>query len=66
MAGLGRTIPALPVRDLTAAVAHYCDRLGFTALHVDEGFAVLQRDEARVHLWQAGDTSLVEFVRWVR
>jgi catechol 2,3-dioxygenase-like lactoylglutathione lyase family enzyme len=57
MAGLGRTIPALPVRDLTAAVAHYCDRLGFTALHVDEGFAVLQRDEARVHLWQAGDTS---------
>jgi catechol 2,3-dioxygenase-like lactoylglutathione lyase family enzyme len=57
MAGLGRTIPALPVRDLTAAVAHFCDRLGFIALHVDEGFAVLQRDEARVHLWQAGDTS---------
>jgi uncharacterized glyoxalase superfamily protein PhnB len=57
MAGLGRTIPALPVRDVTTAVAHYRDRFGFTALHVDDGFAVLQRDEARVHLWQAGDAS---------
>jgi uncharacterized glyoxalase superfamily protein PhnB len=57
MAGLGRTIPALPVRDMTAAVAHYRDRFGFTALHVDDGFAVLERDEARVHLWQAGDAS---------
>jgi uncharacterized glyoxalase superfamily protein PhnB len=57
MAGLGRTIPALPVRDVTNAVEHYRDRFGFTALHVDEGFAVLERDEARVHLWQAGDES---------
>ncbi len=57
MAGLGRTIPALPVRDVTKAVEHYRDRFGFTALHVDEGFAVLERDEARVHLWQAGDES---------
>ena len=47
MAGLGRTIPALPVRDVTAAVAHYRDRFGFTALHVAEGFAVLERDDAR-------------------
>jgi catechol 2,3-dioxygenase-like lactoylglutathione lyase family enzyme len=60
MAGLGRTIPALPVRDVTTAVAHYRERLGFTALHVDEGFAVLERDEARVHLWQAGDASWSE------
>src|ERR687894_975921 len=60
MAGLGRTIPALPVRDVTKAVERYRDRFGFTALHVDEGFAVLQRDEARVHLWQAGDASWSE------
>ncbi len=56
-AGLSRTIPALPVRDVEAAVVHYCDRLGFSMLHVSDGFAVLQRDEARLHLWQAGDTS---------
>lgn len=57
MAGLGRTIPALPVRDIATAIAHFRERLGFTALHVEDGFAVLQRDDARVHLWQAGDES---------
>lgn len=57
VAGLGRTIPALPVRDTARAVAHFRERLGFTAIHVDDEFAVLQRDDARVHLWQAGDES---------
>lgn len=57
MAGLGRTIPALPVQSITTAVAHFRDRLGFTPLHVDDGFAVVQRDDARVHLWQAADRS---------
>jgi catechol 2,3-dioxygenase-like lactoylglutathione lyase family enzyme len=57
MASLGRTIPALPVRDATAASAFYRDRLGFHVLHQDEGFAVLERDGAQVHLWQAGDES---------
>jgi hypothetical protein len=55
MAGLGRTIPALPVGSITAAVAHFRDRLGFTALHVDDGFAVVERDDARIHLWEAAD-----------
>ena len=55
MAGLGRTIPALPVRDVAAAVAHYRERLGFEPLHQDARFAVVQRDGARLHLWQAGD-----------
>jgi catechol 2,3-dioxygenase-like lactoylglutathione lyase family enzyme len=57
MAGLSRAIPALPVRDTPSAAAHYRDRLGFTLLHADDGFAVLQRDDVRVHLWQAGDAS---------
>ena len=55
MAGLGRTIPALPVRDVATAVAHFRDRLGFTALHAEDSFAVVQRDDARIHLWQAAD-----------
>jgi catechol 2,3-dioxygenase-like lactoylglutathione lyase family enzyme len=54
---LGRTIPALPVRDAPAAVAFYRDRLGFEVLHQDGGFAVLRRDDAELHLWQAGDDS---------
>jgi catechol 2,3-dioxygenase-like lactoylglutathione lyase family enzyme len=56
-ATLGQTIPALPVRDVAAAVGFFRDRLGFEALHEDGGFAVLGRDDAVVHLWQAGDES---------
>jgi catechol 2,3-dioxygenase-like lactoylglutathione lyase family enzyme len=55
MAALGRTIPALPVRDMSTAVTQYRDRLGFSVLHVDDSFAVVQRDDARIHLWQAAD-----------
>jgi RimJ/RimL family protein N-acetyltransferase/catechol 2,3-dioxygenase-like lactoylglutathione lyase family enzyme len=54
-AGLGRTIPALPVRSVTAAVAFYRERLGFAPAHEEPGFAVLRRDDATLHLWQAGD-----------
>jgi len=54
---LSQTIPALPVRDAAAAVDFYRDRLGFDVLHHDGGFAVLARDEAVLHLWEAGDES---------
>jgi catechol 2,3-dioxygenase-like lactoylglutathione lyase family enzyme len=54
---LDQTIPALPVRDAAAAVDFYRDRLGFEVLHHDGGFAVLGRDQAVVHLWEASDES---------
>jgi catechol 2,3-dioxygenase-like lactoylglutathione lyase family enzyme len=54
---LGQTIPALPVRDAAASVDFYRDRLGFEVLHNDGGFAVLRRDEAVLHLWEASDES---------
>ena len=57
MVTLAQTIPALPVRDVSRAVEFYRDRLGFDVLHDDAGFAVLRRDQAEVHLWQAGDES---------
>ena len=57
MVSLTQTIPALPVRDAAAAVAFYRDRLGFEVLHHDGGFAVMSRDEAVIHLWEAGDES---------
>ncbi len=57
MVTLTQTIPALPVRDAAKAVAFYRDRLGFEVLHQDGGFAVLARDQAVVHLWEAGDES---------
>jgi len=55
VATLGRTIPALPVRDAASSAAFYRDRLGFRVLHDEEGFVILERDGAQVHLWQAGD-----------
>jgi len=57
MPRLTQTIPALPVRDMTAAVAFYRERLGFEVLHHDGGFAVLLRDEAVLHLWESADES---------
>jgi catechol 2,3-dioxygenase-like lactoylglutathione lyase family enzyme len=53
--GMTRTIPALPVRDVVAAVAHYRDKFGFDAPHVTVDFAVLRRDDAALHLWGASD-----------
>jgi len=54
---LTQTIPALPARDVAKAVDFYHDRFGFQVLHHDGGFAVLCRDEAVLHLWQASDES---------
>ena len=52
---LTQTIPALPVRDASRAVEFYRDKLGFSVVHHDGGFAVLKRDGAEVHLWEAAD-----------
>jgi catechol 2,3-dioxygenase-like lactoylglutathione lyase family enzyme len=54
---LGQTIPALPVQSAADAVGFYRERLGFDVLHHDGGFAVVARDDAVVHLWEAGDES---------
>jgi uncharacterized glyoxalase superfamily protein PhnB len=54
-AGLHNTIPALPVRDVGSAVAHYRERFGFDAPHETGDFAVLVRDDAVLHLWSAND-----------
>jgi len=52
---LTQTIPAMPVRDMTAAVGFYESKLGFATLHHDGGFAVMCRDDAVVHLWESSD-----------
>jgi uncharacterized glyoxalase superfamily protein PhnB len=52
-----RVVPALPVQNIDEAAVSYQQRLGFEARHVDDGFALLVRDEAEVHLWAASDHS---------
>ncbi len=54
-AGLSRTIPALPARDVPAAVAYYRERFGFDTPHETDDFAVLVRDDAVLHVWGATD-----------
>lgn len=57
---LTQTIPALPVRDMAAAIAWYVDKLGFGAVHTSSDFAVLERDQATLHLWAAADETWSE------
>lgn len=50
-----RGIPALPVRRIGPAARFYRERLGFDVGHEDDDYAIVQRDEAEIHLWAAGD-----------
>ncbi|MBM7553582.1 VOC family protein [Thalassobacillus pellis] len=50
-------IPALPVKDMKKSVKFYKQMLGFTKVHLDDGFAVLKNDMVELHLWEANDES---------
>ena len=50
-----RSIPALPVKDIGRSVEFYRDKLGFTLVHQEAGFAIFRRDAAEIHLWAAFD-----------
>lgn len=50
-----QSIPALPVGDIKKSIGFYCDKLGFTLVHHEDGFAVLMCNEVRIHLWEASD-----------
>jgi catechol 2,3-dioxygenase-like lactoylglutathione lyase family enzyme len=63
---LGQTIPALPVADADKAVAFYSERLGFRTVHHDSGFAVVARDDAVLHLWEADDDGWRQRSSWDR
>jgi catechol 2,3-dioxygenase-like lactoylglutathione lyase family enzyme len=47
----------MPVRSVSVAAAFYSERLGFTIVHEDDGFAIAVRDAAEIHLWGASDES---------
>jgi len=42
---------------MTAAVACYRDKFGFTVVHHEGGFAVVKRNDAEIHLWESSDVS---------
>ena len=60
------TTPALPSRDIARSLDFYRDVLGFDVVHTEDGFAVLARDAARLHLWGATDESWLARTDWER
>jgi catechol 2,3-dioxygenase-like lactoylglutathione lyase family enzyme len=38
-------------------VTFYRDKLGWTVVHQEAGFAIVQRDQVALHLWAAADES---------
>ena len=65
MCPLGRTIPALPVRDVTAAVAYYRERFGFDSPHETDDYAVVDVDALFRELEGTGlDGNLLTFFHW--
>jgi uncharacterized glyoxalase superfamily protein PhnB len=56
MATLLSIMPAVPVRTLDAALAYYCDKLGFRVrARLGDGGAILTRDRAELHLTKLDD-----------
>ena len=45
-----KIMPEFPLADVAAGVAYYRDVLGFSVNHQHEGFAVMDRDRARILL----------------
>src|SRR6266849_1096526 len=50
-------VPALPVQDIPRSVTFYRDKLGWTVVHQQPGFAIVERDQVALHLWAAADES---------
>jgi catechol 2,3-dioxygenase-like lactoylglutathione lyase family enzyme len=44
-------VPILPARDLTVTTGWYRDSLGFTVLHVEDEYGIVQRDGVEIHFW---------------
>lgn len=49
--------PALPVKNVNKSIDFYRDNLGFTLVHFEGGFAVLECNNVQIHLWEAFDES---------
>jgi catechol 2,3-dioxygenase-like lactoylglutathione lyase family enzyme len=48
---LRSAIPAIPVSDITRAIAFYDRKLGFELRHIDDDYAIVKRDAVEIHLW---------------
>ncbi len=65
MTAFGRTIPALPVTNIRQSTEFYDQKFGFTARHSEDGFAIVCRGDAEIHLWAANDERWQLYLRGV-
>jgi catechol 2,3-dioxygenase-like lactoylglutathione lyase family enzyme len=54
---LRSAIPAIPVSDITRAIAFYHRKLGFDLRHIDDDYAIVKRDAVEIHLWIVAQTA---------
>ncbi|MXN93270.1 bleomycin resistance family protein [Flavobacterium sp. Sd200] len=52
-----KSIPALPVINISQAIEFYENKMGFKVRHREESFAIIVRDELEIHLWASCDKS---------
>jgi len=55
-----RTVPCLPVIDVTVGVEFYRRAFGFRCVHVEPSLAVVVRDRCELHLWAADDLAWLD------
>lgn len=48
---LTSAVPVIPARDVATAAAWYRDRLGFSIVHTEREYGIVERDDVQVHLW---------------
>jgi catechol 2,3-dioxygenase-like lactoylglutathione lyase family enzyme len=51
MTTMTMAVPIIPARDVAASARWYADNLAFEAVHVEEGYGIVERDGIGVHLW---------------
>lgn len=44
-------VPIVPGRDLAATTAWYRDHLGFRVRHIEDEYAIIERDDVELHFW---------------
>lgn len=48
---LTAAVPILPARDVERTTAFYRDRLGFSVVHTEPEYGIVERDAVEIHFW---------------
>lgn len=51
VSGLRCAVPIIPAREIRDAVAWYREHLGFSVVHVEREYGIVERDAVEVHFW---------------